>query len=74
MYAGFDYALDSWRIREHSNVTAEGTACLSIQGDHPDRRNTGDVAGVGGDHALRRLLEDREMAGTPRRTQRKSTW
>jgi TRAP-type mannitol/chloroaromatic compound transport system permease small subunit len=24
MYAGFDYALDSWRIREHSNVTAEG--------------------------------------------------
>jgi TRAP-type mannitol/chloroaromatic compound transport system permease small subunit len=24
MYAGFDYALDSWRIREHSNVTSEG--------------------------------------------------
>src|SRR5229473_125362 len=24
MYAGYDYALDSWRIREHSNVTAEG--------------------------------------------------
>ena len=24
MYAGFDYAAESWRIREHSNVTAEG--------------------------------------------------
>src|SRR4030081_350189 len=24
MYAGYDYALDSWRIREHSNVTADG--------------------------------------------------
>ena len=24
VYAGYDYALDSWRIREHSNVTAEG--------------------------------------------------
>ena len=24
MYAGYDYALDSWHIREHSNVTAEG--------------------------------------------------
>jgi len=24
IYAGFDYAADSWRIAEHSNVTAEG--------------------------------------------------
>jgi TRAP-type mannitol/chloroaromatic compound transport system permease small subunit len=24
MYAGFDYAADSWRINEHSNVTADG--------------------------------------------------
>src|SRR5215470_12474485 len=24
VYAGWDYAGDSWRIREHSNVTAEG--------------------------------------------------
>src|SRR5882672_9183824 len=24
MYAGYDYALDSWRIREHSNVTSNG--------------------------------------------------
>ena len=24
MYAGYEYALDSWRIREHSNVTSEG--------------------------------------------------
>ena len=24
MYAGWDYAGDSWRIREHSNVTADG--------------------------------------------------
>jgi TRAP-type mannitol/chloroaromatic compound transport system permease small subunit len=24
IYAGTDYALDSWRIREHSNVTSEG--------------------------------------------------
>ncbi len=24
MYAGYDYALDSWRIKEHSNVTANG--------------------------------------------------
>jgi TRAP-type mannitol/chloroaromatic compound transport system permease small subunit len=24
IYAGYDYAADSWRIREHSNVTAEG--------------------------------------------------
>src|ERR1700748_3974775 len=23
-YAGFDYASDSWRINEHSNVTADG--------------------------------------------------
>src|SRR5260370_12948600 len=24
IYAGFDYAADSWRIAEHSNVTADG--------------------------------------------------
>ena len=24
MYAGYDYAMDSWRIREHSNVTSDG--------------------------------------------------
>ena len=24
IYAGYDYALDSWRIREHSNVTSDG--------------------------------------------------
>jgi TRAP-type mannitol/chloroaromatic compound transport system permease small subunit len=24
VYAGYDYAADSWHIREHSNVTAEG--------------------------------------------------
>jgi TRAP-type mannitol/chloroaromatic compound transport system permease small subunit len=24
IYAGYDYALDSWSIREHSNVTSEG--------------------------------------------------
>jgi len=24
MYAGWDYAADSWRIREHSNVTSDG--------------------------------------------------
>jgi TRAP-type mannitol/chloroaromatic compound transport system permease small subunit len=24
MYAGYDYASDSWRIREHSNVTSDG--------------------------------------------------
>ena len=24
IYAGFDFALDSWRINEHSNVTADG--------------------------------------------------
>ena len=24
VYAGWDYAVDSWRINEHSNVTAEG--------------------------------------------------
>jgi TRAP-type mannitol/chloroaromatic compound transport system permease small subunit len=24
IYAGFDYAADSWRISEHSNVTADG--------------------------------------------------
>jgi len=24
VYAGYDYAADSWRINEHSNVTADG--------------------------------------------------
>ena len=24
MYAGWDYTMDSWRIREHSNVTSDG--------------------------------------------------
>ena len=24
IYAGYDYAADSWRIAEHSNVTADG--------------------------------------------------
>lgn len=24
VYAGWDYAMDSWRIKEHSNVTADG--------------------------------------------------
>ena len=23
-YAGYDYAADSWRINEHSNITADG--------------------------------------------------
>src|SRR5918912_1163087 len=38
VYAGYDYAADSWRIREHSNVTAEGPPVYHLKtGEWPSR-------------------------------------
>ena len=79
IYAGYDYAADSWRIAEHSNVTAERAAGLSLQVRHPDRRRAGDAAGHCRDRALRRLPQDRRMAEpaamtSPRSTSSKSSW
>ena len=63
IYAGYDYAANSWRIAEHSNVTAERTAGLSFQVGDPDRRRAGDAAGRGRDRALRDVPAHRRMAG-----------
>ena len=54
-YAGYYYAAESWAIREHSNVTAEGPADLSVQDDHPDRRRVPAAAGHRRDHPLHHL-------------------
>jgi TRAP-type mannitol/chloroaromatic compound transport system permease small subunit len=44
VYAGYDYAGDSWRIGEHSNVTADGPPVYHSRRD-PDRRRAGAAAG-----------------------------
>ena len=57
-----DYAGDSWRIAEHSNVTAEGPPVYHFKTVHPARRSPGDAARHCRDRALRRLPQDRRMA------------
>jgi TRAP-type mannitol/chloroaromatic compound transport system permease small subunit len=69
IYAGYDYAALSWRIGEHSNVTAEGPPIYHQVGDSGSRCAR-HAAGPGGDRALRRLPADRRMAGPTPRCQR----
>ena len=73
IYAGYDYAADSWRIAEHSNVTAERPAGLPLQVDHPDRRRHGDAAGRRRDRALHRLPQEPASGRAASRTSRRST-
>jgi TRAP-type mannitol/chloroaromatic compound transport system permease small subunit len=47
LYAGTDYAADSWRIAEHSNVTADGPPVYHFQDRHSDRRRARPASGSG---------------------------
>ncbi len=58
VYAGVEYAGESWRIGEHSNVTADGPPVYHFKTCDSHRRYAGDAAGAGGDRALLRLPED----------------
>ena len=55
VYAGYFYAADSWRIAEHSNVTADGPPVYHFKIGDPDRRRADHAAGRRRDRALRRL-------------------
>ena len=61
-YAGWDYASDSWRINEHSNVTADGPPVYHFKFMIPAGRCVAAAAGRGRDHALRPVPEDRRLA------------
>ena len=56
-YAGYYYAAESWRIDEHSNVTAGGPPVYPVQDRDPDRRRHPAGAGHRRDRALRPLPE-----------------
>ena len=62
IYAGYFYAADSWRIDEHSNVTADGPPVYHFKSVIPIAGALIMLQGVGRDHALHRLPEDRRMA------------
>ena len=62
IYAGYDYAADSWRIAEHSNVTADGPPVYHFKTVIPIAGALVHAAGRRRDRALRRLPEDRRMA------------
>ncbi len=54
-YAGWDYAGDSWRINEHSNVTADGPPVYHFKFDDPAGRRVAAAAGRRRNRALRRV-------------------
>ena len=62
VYAGYYYAADSWRINEHSNVTADGPPVYHFKSMIPIAGALMHAAGRRRDRALRRLPEDRRMA------------
>ena len=63
----------SWRIAEHSNVTANGPPVYHFKTRHPDRRRAGDAAGHRRDRALRRLSARPASGRAGCRTSPKST-
>ncbi len=65
VYAGYDYAALSWRIGEHSTVTAEGPPIYYFRDCDSDSRRPRDASGTGRDHALHHLSQDRRMAEPP---------
>ena len=73
VYAGYDYAALSWRIGEHSTVTAEGPPIYYFKIGHSAGRRPRDASGRGRDRALHRLSQDRQMAQPAARTSRRST-
>ena len=62
IYAGTDYAADSWRIAEHSNVTADGPPVYHFKTVIPIAGALVHAAGRRRDRALRRLPQDRRVA------------
>ena len=62
IYAGYYYAAHSWRIDEHSNVTADGPPVYHFKIVIPIAGALVHAAGHRRDRALRRLPEDRRMA------------
>ena len=66
VWAGYTYAGESWAINEHSNITSEGPADLSVQDGHPGRRGADPDAGHRRDHPLHHLPEAGQLALTRR--------
>ena len=62
IYAGTDYAADSWRIAEHSNVTADGPPVYHFKTVIPVAGAFVHAARHRRDHALHRLSPDRRLA------------
>ena len=62
VYAGIDYAGDSWRIAEHSNVTADGPPVYHFKTVIPVAGALVLPAGHRRGRALRRLPQDRRLA------------
>src|SRR5216117_450467 len=65
IYAGYDYAALSWRIGEHSTVTAEGPPVYHFKSVIPLAR-AGDAPGTGRDRPVRRVRAHGRLAGAPR--------
>ncbi len=70
IYAGFDYAGDSWRIARAFECHGGWPANLPFQVDDPARRSADHAARRRRDRALRRLPPDRRMAEPPARRRR----
>ncbi len=72
-YAGYFYAAESWAIREHSNITAEGPPIYPVQDDAAAGGRLPAGAGHRRDHPLRDLHQAGRVAVARGRRARKST-
>ena len=61
-WAGYNYAAESWAIREHSNITADGPPIYPFKTVIPIAGAFLLAAGVRRDHALRHLHQAGRMA------------
>ncbi len=68
VYAGYFFAEQSWRIAEHSNVTADGPPVYHFKSVIPMAGALLHAAGLGRNRALRRLPPDRSSGRAGSRT------
>ena len=66
IYAGYGYAAESWRIGEHSTVTAEGPPIYQFKSVIPIAGDAGDAPGNSRDRSLHPVPAHRRLAGTAR--------
>ena len=66
IYAGYGYAADSWRIGEHSNITAEGPPIYHFKTVIPICRRFGAAPRIRRDCPLHRVLAHRRLARASR--------